>query len=258
MSALTSILIILALVFGGSGAAMAASQDALPGDALFPVKLALEDTRLALTADPVEEINLSLGYAQLRIAELGENALKEREWNESAAQNLRQRIDRALELAVGLPVADAQRELLRIREQLTLMVQSMDQLRLREQDQAGLIQTMTQVQERLGWVENGAQTTQQIQEQLRQQLEEQNRSGQPASSPQQGEGGSPSVMPGQQQNQNGQATPQPSQTNPQGNDTPGAGNPWTDSTPTPYSGYGPGPGDGSCQTCTPQNSGKKP
>ncbi|MEJ2598580.1 MAG: DUF5667 domain-containing protein [Anaerolineales bacterium] len=38
----------------------------------------------------------------------------------------------------------------------------------------------------------------------------------------------------------------------------GANNPWTTGTPTPGSSYGPGPGDGTCDTCDPTGSGSNP
>ena len=61
---------ILLFLFGGTGLTVYAAQSALPGDALYPVKTGLEQTRLSLTSeeDRVAQIHLSL--AQVRLDEI--------------------------------------------------------------------------------------------------------------------------------------------------------------------------------------------
>ena len=59
MFSLARIMIVLALLVGGGGTSAAfAAQSSQPGDALYPVKLSLEDMRLGLTHDPQAEITL--------------------------------------------------------------------------------------------------------------------------------------------------------------------------------------------------------
>ncbi len=58
---------VLAVVVGGGGAVYAA-QDALPGDALYPVKEMVENAQL-LVADPVEDVQLHVQFAERRLAE---------------------------------------------------------------------------------------------------------------------------------------------------------------------------------------------
>ncbi|MFZ5916666.1 MAG: DUF5667 domain-containing protein [Chloroflexota bacterium] len=64
---------VMAVVMGttavGGGVALA-STDSLPGDALHRVKLAVEDTRLALTKDAAAQAALSLAFAQERATEM--------------------------------------------------------------------------------------------------------------------------------------------------------------------------------------------
>lgn len=55
-------------LFVGSTLAVAAT-DALPGERLYPVKQAVESTRLALTTNPVNEALLHLTFAERRLAE---------------------------------------------------------------------------------------------------------------------------------------------------------------------------------------------
>lgn len=69
LQAAVVIVMLACLVVGSSGIAYA-SQDALPGDALYPVKLGLEQVELWLTLDPQAELRLHLQFSQLRITEM--------------------------------------------------------------------------------------------------------------------------------------------------------------------------------------------
>jgi hypothetical protein len=51
------------------GLARAGSEDTLPGDLLYPVKLGFENLRLALADDPVEEASVQLSLAENRLEE---------------------------------------------------------------------------------------------------------------------------------------------------------------------------------------------
>jgi hypothetical protein len=55
--------IVMAILLGGAGIALAA-QDALPGEGLYPVRIATEDLQLLLTFDPVKQAYLHLQFAQ--------------------------------------------------------------------------------------------------------------------------------------------------------------------------------------------------
>lgn len=67
---------LIAILFGcvfllyGAGATVYAAQSALPGDALYPVKTGLEQTRLALAGDAYDQAQLHLGFAQHRLDEI--------------------------------------------------------------------------------------------------------------------------------------------------------------------------------------------
>ena len=62
------VFLILALMAARGGAAYA-SQDATPGDMLYPVKTGLEQTRLMLTTSEMERARLHLDFASTRLAE---------------------------------------------------------------------------------------------------------------------------------------------------------------------------------------------
>ncbi|MBI5742229.1 MAG: hypothetical protein HZA25_00105, partial [Candidatus Niyogibacteria bacterium] len=68
---LTSLLLIMALLSGSVGTTHAA-QSALPGDALYPVKIASEKARSAVTINDVKETELHGKFAERRLKEIAE------------------------------------------------------------------------------------------------------------------------------------------------------------------------------------------
>lgn len=60
----------LALVIAGAGTTAAAAQASSPSDALYPVKLMIEDVRLALTVEPQAEFDLLLSMVDERFEEI--------------------------------------------------------------------------------------------------------------------------------------------------------------------------------------------
>jgi len=61
--------IVLAVSALGAGTAYA-SQDSLPGDALYPVKLSTEQVRRMLTTDDIARVELELTFASIRLEEI--------------------------------------------------------------------------------------------------------------------------------------------------------------------------------------------
>ncbi len=68
--AFASLALVVALLFGSGALTAFASQNALPGDALYPVKTALEDARLALTSNHAAAARLALQLSERRVQEL--------------------------------------------------------------------------------------------------------------------------------------------------------------------------------------------
>lgn len=68
--AAAAVLTLLVILFGSVGATAFASQTALPGDALYPVKTSLEQTQLALARDAYQRALLHLDFAQRRLDEM--------------------------------------------------------------------------------------------------------------------------------------------------------------------------------------------
>jgi len=62
---------IAALLLGGVSITGAAAQSAIPGDALYPVKTTIEQTRLSMASDAGDRAQMKMGYAEQRLKEIG-------------------------------------------------------------------------------------------------------------------------------------------------------------------------------------------
>ncbi len=98
LQAALAVLVVACLVVGSTGAALA-SQQALPGELLYPVKLGLEQVELLVTLDAAGDIRLHTQFAQLRLLEMERLlALGRYDRLAIAADNYRYHLDRALAL----------------------------------------------------------------------------------------------------------------------------------------------------------------
>jgi hypothetical protein len=58
--------LVLAVMLGGAGVTAAAAQSSLPNEALYPIKLLIEEAQLSLAASPAAQLD----HAQQRVSEL--------------------------------------------------------------------------------------------------------------------------------------------------------------------------------------------
>jgi len=237
---LVTLLVALGLVFGGGGAALAASQSAMPDEALYPVKTWSEQVQLQLAGDDEDKVQLMNAFTNRRMEEIRTMLQAGEQVPEPVMTRLEYQLQYMLQLAAGQPEGQSEQALLQLRNQLQIQNQLMQQLQLGEGNQAGVltrerIRTMLELQ--LHQAEAGIVDPQMLQEQIR--LQQQNGNMNPS----------------------GDDVIELSGANPYatGTPTPGSGygpgesqNPWTDTTPVPGSGYGPGPGPCDMLTCTPQ------
>jgi len=98
LRAAAALAIVMALLFGGAGITAMAAQDALPGDTLYRVKTGLEDLRISLTLNDIQQIELHLAFAEHRIEELA--ALIEAGETQDLASTTA-RFEREINLAAG-------------------------------------------------------------------------------------------------------------------------------------------------------------
>ena len=114
-SGLTVAAIILALVvilFGGAGMTVSAAQDALPGDTLYSVKTGWEQTRVSLTRDEYDQAQMYLGFAEIRLEEIGTLITDERYGDLAAAvDEFEFYIQKAIEVLSGVDATNSERAL---------------------------------------------------------------------------------------------------------------------------------------------------
>lgn len=124
----------LALTFGGGFTTVQASQDSLPDDVLYPVKLFNEDLKLGLAADPARDQELLLEFTAERIDEITTVLESGGDVSESVLKRLDEQYGMALENAANLSDAELMLALQLMNSQLD------DQLQLFQQ-----IQTQTEM-----------------------------------------------------------------------------------------------------------------
>ena len=223
MSVLTTLMLIIALVFGGSGAAYAAAQDSLPDQPLYGLKVAGEELQIQLTAQEQSRLELVLKFSLRRVNEMEKMAQAGQEIPASVQARWQQQVQEAVQLAANMPEEGARLQaMLKVHEQLQNQAQLMNQ--------AGDVPMMEQAR-------------QMVQDRIRQ-VEQIMAGFGPGGKPEDTSPGNQGNGPGEPQ---GGANPFAGENNPQG-----GSNPWTTGTPTPGSSYGPGPG--TCDTCTPQGT----
>lgn len=228
MSTLVTILVVVSLALGGTGATVFAAQSSLPGDALYGVKVAGEAVEAGFTVREQSRLQLALRLSDARIDEMAGLAKAGKDISEDLVERWQFQVERTLGLCEGMTDMELEGALVQVREHLRsqdgVMAGLKTQERLRDR-------VREMIHDRLVEVEAGLGDPQEFRNRHQ--------------NDQQGEGG---------QNPWTTGTPTPGSSDGPGycvNCTPEGGkNPWTTGTPTPGSGYGPGPGD--CDTCTPE------
>ena len=120
MVVLATFLLVLAVLFSGTGMTAYAAQGSLPGETLYPVKTFVEDVRLNLTTDPDARYELLDQYVNRRFAELDELHATGTPVNMAYVNRLLQELDQMLQMAANQPDAD--------------MMETLDGLHVRIQD----------------------------------------------------------------------------------------------------------------------------
>jgi hypothetical protein len=231
MSILTTILVIVSLLLGGTGATVAAAQNSGPDDALYSIKLTGEDVRYALATQDQTRLNLALKFAGERAEEIAEAVKAGEAAPGPVITRWQQHLQTALQLAAGMDAEKQPLALQQIQAQIRSQTQMMTQMAHSEEMEPAMQMIQTMLQHQAGLVEDGLTDPETFRQQMRagQQSEETPvASGTPAEqmtgTPNAGYG------PGE-----GGCSPNGSENG--GNDQ------CLEGTPTPGSGYGPGPGE---------------
>ncbi len=186
---LSSILVILALVFGGAGATVYAAQDSLPDQWLYPIKTATEDVRLELTRQAQQRLELALSFADRRVGEIVALRAAGEAIPQGVANRLESQINLALRIAAGMDPEHLPQALLQIRSHLARQERLMEMAQngMAGADDPLLSRVRAMLREQNRRVEQGLQEPERFRYQWRNQVED------PAATPSADVTGSPAA-----------------------------------------------------------------
>ena len=138
----------LVLFFGAAGGTAAAAADSLPGSPVYPLKIALEDTQLAMAGTGETAVALHTDLAAERLHEMEQLALADHVPADATLERLQYHLDAALNLAAQLPEQTMSGALLQIQEMVQTRTRAMDQVQAQAPaaPQAALTQAQTMLQ----------------------------------------------------------------------------------------------------------------
>jgi hypothetical protein len=125
--------LIFGLIFGSVGSATVLAANSLPDSPLYSLKLAMEQTRLILVSQPVDQADLHLSLAQVRTQELAQLALAGKVPDQATLTRLQQHLNQSLNLAAQMPDGP----MLGLLTQARQMIQSQQQQLVQTQAQVG-------------------------------------------------------------------------------------------------------------------------
>ncbi len=131
MFSLARVALALIMTVGAAGGTVAAAQASDPGDVLYPVKIASEDLRLALTSDSEQAFELLLEYAQERFEEI--DALSEE--GESIPLQVTERLQEHFQQALQQATNFDDENLTQAMERMAVMTQQQSQALQQKQSQ---------------------------------------------------------------------------------------------------------------------------
>jgi hypothetical protein len=137
MTAIVSLILALALAFGGAGATAYAAQDSLPDQPLYAVKLLGENARLALNSDPQTEFDLLIGFVTERVREMTALAAQGEPVPDQVHLRLHQHLQLALQFAAGLGDQEMMGALQQVRLMAENQMRLLEQVRYNAPEQAG-------------------------------------------------------------------------------------------------------------------------
>jgi len=157
MTTLVSIITILGLLMGGTGGTVYASQDSLPNDALYGIKIASEDFRLNMAGDAEAQLELALEFAQNRSDEI-DALLEEGEIiPEATMTQLNYHLEYALRLAGELDGEAKTQAVNQVHNMMQVQVQHMTNLEENALEDAAQLftQTRNRMENQLRLIDDG-------------------------------------------------------------------------------------------------------
>ena len=249
----TSMLLVMAILFGGTGATVYAAQDSQPDGLLYPVKTLSEDVRLSLSTDASAKLDLVLDFANRRIDEMAQMKMMGKAIPEEVFDRYQDYMRLAYKLAADI---DDDEGLEEAADKIRNTLRDQDRLSWDKEEFPGegigdpvLARVEATLRNQLRWIDSeGEQTPLELQFSLRQRLQWLGDEEYPLESPyqyQRGDGEPIQAGDGQNQGEPGQEGPK--------SEDPGSGNSSEGSGPQ-YK--GPGTGNDHQSVPDPQKSGK--
>jgi hypothetical protein len=152
---ISSIAVVLALVFGGAGATVAAAQGSQPNDSLYQLKLFSEDVRQEIAGSDQGQFELSLRFAERRMEEIGGLIEDGEEVPEPVMERMEEQLRNALRAAAGMPDGEMQGSLEQLRERIQERLQNQNQTGSQAPDTAAMERMREMLRETLRNAEGG-------------------------------------------------------------------------------------------------------
>ncbi len=161
---IATLIVILSLLFGGTGATAVAAQASLPGDFLYPVKILSEDVRMEVTTQPESQVKLALKFAASRFDEI--QTLIEEGLMPPDPTVVRWHNQIRIALEEALVSEDQTSQLLMVQQMLQEQLQKMNYLAVDPAVEAWMNKFQFQFQNQLQMVNAGLNEPQKLQQEL--------------------------------------------------------------------------------------------
>lgn len=174
--AMRFITVLLAIIVGTSalgGGTLWAAGNSLPGDLLYPIKLATEDIRLALTSAPADQVGLALQFVEERVEEIQALVTAGRRVPDETIVRLERHIESALIQAAWVSDEEIVDLLTCIASRTHVQAQTLEQAQATapQRDQAGLERAVTVCRQGKAAAESGLNDPQAFRRRYRHQQE---------------------------------------------------------------------------------------
>jgi uncharacterized membrane protein YgcG len=126
------LVLVLAVMLGGAGVTAAAAQSSLPNEALYPLKLFIEEVQWGSAPSPEAQIDVQLDHAQQRVREMTQLAEQGAAIPADVPVRLQTQLQATLQIAAQLDDQSMQAALDRIQLRMQDHLREMDQLHLNE------------------------------------------------------------------------------------------------------------------------------
>jgi hypothetical protein len=128
LNSLIAVVLAVVVLFGGSGATVAAAQGSLPDQVLYPVKTWSEDAVLSLTGSTQTRLQYVLDFSDRRILEMTRLLADGKSIPAEVETRLQNELDLVLELAAGMNDTQALQQLQMIMQRADAQYQTMTML----------------------------------------------------------------------------------------------------------------------------------